>query len=211
MGYPGWLQARALTPGIAVADSYAVVMVPQTAVRAEPDSSAMVLVWLYLDTRLPDLGWTGSWLRVRLPDGRLGWIAGTDLRTTENLDVPAARAEILATATALLGTPYRWGGTTSGACDCSGFVYRVFHAHGITIARDSEDQARIGGVAATRESLRPGDLIFTSQGDTLPISHVAIYMGDDQMVDCGLGGVRTRSLNDLLQDRTWKEARSYLW
>ncbi len=209
-GYPGWIHKSTLVPGLAIADRYAVVMVPQAAVRAEPDAAAEVLTWLYLDTRLPGLEWDESWLRIRLPEGKAGWIDGSAVRTTQDLDLPAARAEVLDTATALLGTPYRWGGTTSGACDCSGFVFRVFHAHGITIARDSQDQAQGGGAAASRETLQPGDLIFTSQGDASLISHVAIFLGDDQMVDCGLNGVQLRSLNNLLQDRTWRGARTYL-
>jgi serine/threonine-protein kinase len=209
-GYPGWVRASALVPGVADADLYAVVMVPQAAVRAEPDSAAAVLTWLYLDSRLPGLGWNEGWLQLRLPDGQTGWVAGSDVRTTEDLDLPAARAEVLNTAIALLGTPYRWGGATSGACDCSGFVFRVFHAHGIAVARDSQDQAHGGSAAASRESLRPGDLIFTSQEEGSPISHVGIFMGDDQMVDCGLNGVRLRSLNELLLDRSWKGARTYL-
>jgi cell wall-associated NlpC family hydrolase len=210
LGYPGWVRRAALVPGVPLAQSYAVVMVPQTAVRAEPTPSGAVLTWLYLDSRLPELAREGEWLQVRLPDGQVGWIVGSGVRTTAGLDTPARPDEILATAATLVGTPYRWGGTTPAACDCSGFTYRVYHAHGITIPRDSADQAQMGGAPLTRADLQPGDLVFTALDEDLPISHVAIVVGRDQIVDCGLGGLKIRTLSEVLLDRVWKGGRNYL-
>ncbi len=210
LGYPGWVRRAALAPGVPQAPSYAVVIVPQTAVRVEPTPNGAVLSWLYLDSRLPELGREGDWLQVRLPDGRVGWVAGSDARITAGADPPPRAEELLATATALVGTPYRWGGTTPAACDCSGFAYRVYHAHGITLPRDSTDQAHMGGAPVTRRDLQPGDLVFTAQDDDLPISHVAIVIDQDQIVDCGLGGVRIRTLSEVLLDRVWKGGRTYL-
>jgi len=187
-----------------------VVMAPRAGVRVEPTPNGAVLTWLYLDSRLPELARDGEWHQVRLPDGRAGWVVGSDVRTTAGSDPPAHPDEILATAVSLLATPYRWGGTTPAACDCSGFTYRVFHAHGITLPRDSADQAQMGGSPVTRRDLQPGDLVFTAQDDDLPISHVAIVIGRDQIVDCGLGGVKIRTLSEVLLDRVWKGARTYL-
>jgi cell wall-associated NlpC family hydrolase len=210
LGYPGWVRRDALVPGAAFAPSYVVVMAPRAAVRVEPTSNGAILTWLYLDSRLPELAWEGEWHQVRLPDGRAGWVTGSDVRTTARLDAPARPDEILATAYTLVGTPYRWGGTTSAACDCSGFTYRVFHAHGVTIPRDSADQAQMGGSPVARGDLQPGDLVFTALGEELPISHVAIVVGRDQIVDCGLEGLKIRTLSEVLLDRVWKGARTYL-
>jgi cell wall-associated NlpC family hydrolase len=210
LGYPGWVRRAALVPGVASAHSYAVVMAPRAAVRVGPSPDGAVLSWLYLDSRLPGLAREGEWYQVRLPDGHVGWVTGSDVRITAGSDPPPRPDDILATAYTLVGTPYRWGGTTSAACDCSGFTYRVFDAHGITLPRDSVDQAQMGGAPVTRADLQPGDLVFTALDDDLPISHVAIVVDRDQIVDCGLGGVQIRTLSEVLLDRVWKGARTYL-
>jgi hypothetical protein len=88
LGYPGWVRRDALVPGVALAQSYTVVMVAQTPVRAEPTPSAAILTWLYLDSRLPELGQEGEWLQVRLPDRQVGWVVGSDVRTSAGSDAP---------------------------------------------------------------------------------------------------------------------------
>lgn len=78
-----------------------------------------------------------------------------------------------------LGVPYLWGGTNPDVgLDCSGFVQRVHRDLGIELPRVSQDQARGGQPVASLEEARPGDvLVFGS-----PVNHVAIYLGDGQMI-----------------------------
>ena len=78
-------------------------------------------------------------------------------------------------ATQFVGNPYVWGGTslTNGA-DCSGFVQSVYSNFGIDLPRTSYEQ-ETAGYEVSYSDAQPGDLICYG-------SHVAIYMGDGQIV-----------------------------
>ena len=86
------------------------------------------------------------------------------------------------------GTPYRFGGNSSHALDCSAFVQKVFRANGIELPRDSRSQAKYGYKVSLSE-LKPGDLLFfkTYKRD---VSHVGIYIGDGKMVHAATRGGR---------------------
>jgi cell wall-associated NlpC family hydrolase len=94
------------------------------------------------------------------------------------------------------GTPYRFGGNSSNALDCSAFVQKVFRANGIKLPRDSRAQAKYGYKVRLSE-LKPGDLLFfkTYKRD---VSHVGIYIGDGKMVHAARrgGGVKISSIYD---------------
>jgi peptidoglycan DL-endopeptidase CwlO len=78
-----------------------------------------------------------------------------------------------------LGVPYLWGGTNPDqGLDCSGFVQRVHRDLGIELPRVSTDQARGGQPVASLAEARPGDVLAFGQ----PVNHVAIYLGNGQMV-----------------------------
>jgi cell wall-associated NlpC family hydrolase len=108
---------------------------------------------------------------------------------------PAAAGDIAATpsegrikgmlkrALALLGTPYRWGGTSPEAgFDCSGLVGYVFrNSLGIELPRISRDMAHVGEAIRERSALVEGDLVFFSRRGAR-VDHVGIYIGDGKFV-----------------------------
>jgi cell wall-associated NlpC family hydrolase len=83
-------------------------------------------------------------------------------------------------ALSLVGSPYRWGGTSEAGFDCSGFTQYVFRELGTVLPRTSYDQF-MTGTAVSRSSLLPGDLVFFST-DEAGASHVAIYVGNGLIV-----------------------------
>ena len=92
----------------------------------------------------------------------------------------ATCSAVVAYAKQFLGNPYVYGGTslTNGA-DCSGFTMSVFAHFGISIGRNSRDQAAKGKEIAV-SAVQPGDLLFYASGNY--INHVALYIGNGQVI-----------------------------
>src|SRR5699024_47580 len=88
----------------------------------------------------------------------------------------------IAWAQANLGLPYSWGSNSGGAYDCSGFTTAAFRAAGISIPHGSEAQYHATSRVSLSEIQR-GDLLFYSNnGSSSGIFHVAIYLGDGQVI-----------------------------
>lgn len=88
---------------------------------------------------------------------------------------------VLRGALALLGTPYRWGGSSTNGFDCSGLVGYVFKSTlGIELPRISREMAS-SGERVDRTALTAGDLVFFSRRGGR-IDHVGIYVGNGQFV-----------------------------
>jgi cell wall-associated NlpC family hydrolase len=89
-------------------------------------------------------------------------------------------------------------------------LYRIFHAYGINLGRDSGDQA-LGGEFVARNDLIKGDLIFTSKTEGGPIFHVAMYWGNNTVLDADTPrGVAIRTMAERLRYEFWVTARRYL-
>ena len=89
--------------------------------------------------------------------------------------------QILSTGKKFLGVPYKWGGTTPSGFDCSGFTRYVFASQGITLPRVSIDQYALG-TPVNFSDLIPGDLVFFNLNSVNQVSHVGIYIGDNQFI-----------------------------
>lgn len=165
-GYPGWVPVRQLRTGFSTSGPHRVV----TAKRATLHLRGRTLRLSY-GTVLPVTGRNaqGNWL-VRTPEGA-GWIAPSSF----HLPSQPTGSSIVAAAKRFLGLRYLWGGVSSWGFDCSGLVWDVFRAHGVTLSRDTGPQSR-NGMAVGAGALRPGDLIFYGS----PATHVAIVAGGEQ-------------------------------
>lgn len=120
----------------------------------------------------------------------------------------AAREAHVAAATAFaheqVGRPYVWGGAGPVGYDCSGLVLQALHAGGVvvpgvTVDRHVEvDFATAAALAASPALVhvplaqrRAGDLVFWG---TPKVTHVALSLGDDRIVEAVRPAVRTASL-----------------
>jgi cell wall-associated NlpC family hydrolase len=92
---------------------------------------------------------------------------------------------IIATGMDYLGTPYVFGGgdPTTGF-DCSGFTQFVFGKNGISLPHSAAMQSQMG-TPVTKDLLREGDLVFLQGTYTPGVSHVGIYMGNNQVLQAG--------------------------
>jgi peptidoglycan DL-endopeptidase CwlO len=90
---------------------------------------------------------------------------------------------MLSAAESRIGLPYVWGAAGPRAFDCSGLVQWSFRQAGVVMPRVAADQARTGPSVPVKD-LQPGDLLFYHTDPTAPdyISHVAIYLGNDRMI-----------------------------
>ena len=90
-------------------------------------------------------------------------------------------------ALAMVGTPYRFGGSNPSGFDCSGLVHYAYGQLGIPVPRTSRAQrkaVRHVGVS----SVRRGDLLFFDTG--WKSGHVGIYVGDGRFVHAPSSGKR---------------------
>lgn len=108
--------------------------------------------------------------------------AGTGTTNRTETAVGGHVQSVLRRAMALLGTPYRWGGSSpERGFDCSGLVGYVFRtALGIDLPRVSRDQARTGQLVTDRAALTAGDLVFFGRRGR--VDHVGIYLGEGKFV-----------------------------
>lgn len=68
---------------------------------------------------------------------------------------------VIQRARTYIGTPYKYGGTTTLGMDCSGLLKRSFEAIDMYIPRTAKQQSKMGK-RVSMSALQPGDLVFFS-------------------------------------------------
>jgi peptidoglycan endopeptidase LytF len=120
-----------------------------------------------------------------------------DQTTLATIDHALIKKAIAADAAKYTGTPYVWGGASPAGFDCSGFVYYMFNSHGINIPRTTSRDLYNMGTPISRAQLQPGDLVFFAINEPGVISHVGIYVGNNQFISATTSkGVWTTSLDN---------------
>jgi hypothetical protein len=148
----------------------------------------------------------GKYFIVILPDGRRGKVAKNEAANFSQWcsSVTPKPDKMTAFGKSFLGSPYLWGGTSTKAPDCSGFVKTIYFNAGVILARDASLQFLHGqpvDISGSFNKLEPGDLLFFghySKGEKR-ITHVGFYIGDSELIHSS-GMVRINSLDSTRTD-----------
>ncbi|MDO4906523.1 C40 family peptidase [Neisseria sp.] len=104
--------------------------------------------------------------------------------------------ELILQSMDLVGTPYRWGGTTENGFDCSGMIQYLYkNALNVNIPRTSRQMAEASRKISPKK-LKSGDLVFFNTSGR-GISHVGLYIGNGEFIHAPRSGstVRTERLD----------------
>jgi len=108
----------------------------------------------------------------------------------------------------VVGTPYKYGGTTTAGFDCSGFVRHIYSQYGIKLPRTSKEQSKAGTFVKKAE-LKPGDLVFFNTSGR-GVSHAGIYIGDGKFAHASSSkGVTITKLSDSYYAKRYVTARRF--
>ena len=102
----------------------------------------------------------------------------------------AKRIEIVSTALAQIGKPYRYAGADpEGGFDCSGLVHYSYAQSGLRIPRSTQEQLQAGEMVSYEEA-QPGDLLFYQfdQDKKASSLHVILFTGDGSGVHAPVSG-----------------------
>ena len=139
----------------------------------------------------------------------------SEFGSSKPYQLPALADNILERGMSLIGTRYRFGGTTEASgFDCSGFIGYLFREEaGMKLPRSTREMINVKAPQVARNNLKPGDLLFFSTNGRGRVSHAGIYLGDDQFIHSSSrrsGGVRIDSLGDRYWSKTFIEAKRAL-
>lgn len=178
--YVGYVPLTALDAPISATH---IVDVPAALVFSAPDIKAPVVERLPMGARIAIEYQDGAFLRTAS-----GLIHSRHLRAIDD-----HATDVVATASRLTGTPYRWGGRSGDGIDCSGLIQIAFALSGVAVPRDSDQQSALGHALTETRALRRGDLVF------LP-GHVGIMANDTHLLHANAHwmAVVTEPLADVL-------------
>jgi len=113
---------------------------------------------------------------------------------TMHSTVPKSPANLVQIAKHQLGVKYTFGGTKpSTGFDCSGYITYVYNNAGISTPRKTA--AGFYNTAKKVSTPKVGDLVFFANTYKAGISHVGIYVGNNQMINASNSGVSIANIN----------------
>ncbi len=161
-------------------------------VRTEPSTESTIWTTMAEGEELHLLEDLGDWLKVEV-DGDECYVAKDYVELSDQLQkamtmteikygegVSDVRVDMVQYACQFIGNRYVWGGESlTNGVDCSGFTMRIYEKYGVYLPHSSSAQAGCGTKINSSDA-KPGDLFFYGNGSG--INHVAMYIGDGQVV-----------------------------
>ena len=176
--------------------------------RAKPNTTSDVLGIYAAEIEMTVIGINSGWYKVKY-DNKTGYIRSdymsiiggyrssdasnspasssiSTTTTTPQVSAPPANLslgqQIVSLALDYVGCRYVYGGSSPSGFDCSGFSSYIYKAFGYSITRNASGQYRDNGVHIAKSDLSYGDLVFFSSNGGKSVTHVGIYIGDNEFV-----------------------------
>lgn len=160
-----------------------------------------------INNRTSDLIFPGQKLIVSVASGGAG---GSQVDsgdgTTSDYSALISKAAVNE-AKKLLGIPYVFGGSSVAGFDCSGFIYYVLNQAGLSMKRLSSDGYYDRSFYVDEPQV--GDFVFFENTYRAGISHLGIYLGNNEFIHADAGGVRISSLTGYWKDHFESFKRIY--
>lgn len=172
--------------------------------RSSASTSSKILGKIPNKTVLPIISANNGWYKV-VWGKTVGYVSSSYFKSGTSSDnsnsegsssenstsTSTIRNQIVDYAKTFLGIYYQWGGNypqgSSYGLDCSHFTYQVLKKYGLMNSyMVSADQANYV-TKISRSELKPGDLIFYKSKSSGKVVHVAIYIGNDQVIGANGG------------------------
>lgn len=161
-------------------------------VREQATTESSTLSTVNKDEELVITEVLDGWVKVEVDDYE-GYVSADYVKTELKLKtghtmkeltfgsgVSQTRVDLVNYALQFVGNRYVWGGESlTRGVDCSGYTMKIYQRYGIYLPHSSRAQPN-HGTKISRDQIRPGDLIFYGNGKS--INHVAIYIGNGQVV-----------------------------
>jgi len=164
------------------------------------------------------IGTEKNFIKIKFPDEREAYVKKEDVITLDNWlkNINLTADNLIKTGKKFLGQPYLWGGTSSKALDCSGFVKTCFYLNGIILQRDASQQVLYGqqvenlnDISIDYKYLQPGDLLFWGNKKTNRITHVGLYINNGKYIHSS-GKVKINSFNPKDKNHLQKLVKSFI-
>ena len=167
--------------------------------RRKPTTDSERILFFDINTEFRVIGINNGWYKG-VYQGKTGYVrsdfveivggpfesssaASAAAVTINDPNVSDLRKQLVEFATSFVGYSYVYGGASpSRGFDCSGLVYYVFHHFGYDVTRTATTQYKNDGAYIEKSQLLPGDLVFFSSNGGYSITHVGIYIGNNQFV-----------------------------
>lgn len=118
-------------------------------------------------------------------------------------DIIITPSDFVLAAEKYLGIPYLYGGTTEEGLDCSGLIFAAAQDCGMGTVEKTSRSLKQSTYNVSKDNLRIGDLVFFESDST--IFHVAIYIGENQILHSISDGPSTGVVISSLDENYWKE------
>lgn len=174
--------------------------------RSSASTSSKILGKIPNKTVLPIISVKDGWYKV-VWGKTVGYVSGSYFKSgtssgnssSENsASTSSTRNQIVEYAKTFQGVYYQWGGNypqgSSYGLDCSHYTYQVFKKFGLMKNyMVSADQANYV-TKIRRSELKPGDLVFYKSKSSGKVVHVAIYIGNGQIIGANGGDSSVTSI-----------------